>query len=173
MTATIINITDSLSLEQQTFGDLTTLYYGTILGGDLFFARRLNSDDWENSTDGNKLKALYQATRLIDQLNYRGDKTDDEQLLEFPRGLDTEVPEDIENAAYLIGHKLLQGYNIDKEFEKHFIEKSKFTNQLEIQRKTYTNTPAYAAAGIPSLEAWRLLLPYLRTYDEVDLVRIS
>ena len=99
-------------------------HYGSVSRGDQFFSARLHSFDWINATPDDKRGALVQAAELIDQFIYLGEKyavailgddaTEEEkrvadlsQPLEFPRGTVSQVPEDIERAAYLIAKALL------------------------------------------------------------------
>jgi hypothetical protein len=49
-------------------------YYGTLSGANAYFDQRLHSDSWSNSTASDRPKALTEATRIIDSLNYRGVK---------------------------------------------------------------------------------------------------
>lgn len=144
-------------------------YYGTTADADAYFSRRLHSDDWENAEEDDKIKSLYQATDIIDRLNFIGDKTDADQELEFPRGGDTTVPEDIKKATYEVAIKLLKGEDIDRDLT---VTRRKFGPQIETEYDPKA-TPVNRAAGILSTHAWRLLLPYLRDYNSVSLVRVS
>ena len=49
-------------------------YYGTIAEANAYFAARLHSEGWTDSAASDRPKALTEATRIIDQLNYRGVK---------------------------------------------------------------------------------------------------
>ena len=49
-------------------------YYGTLLGANAYFEARLHSESWSDSTPSDRPKALLEATRIIDSLNYRGVK---------------------------------------------------------------------------------------------------
>ena len=66
-------------------------YYGTISDGDTYFATKLRATAWTGATDADQEKALNMATRAIDQLNFKGDKYDEDQALEFPRDEDETV----------------------------------------------------------------------------------
>ena len=48
--------------------------YGTLLGANEYFDNRLHSESWSDSTPSDRPKALLEATRIIDSLNYRGVK---------------------------------------------------------------------------------------------------
>jgi hypothetical protein len=49
-------------------------YYGTLSGANAYFDNRLHSESWSDSTPSDRPKALLEATRIIDSLNYRGVK---------------------------------------------------------------------------------------------------
>ena len=49
-------------------------YYGTLTGANAYFANRLHSSAWSDSSATDRPKALTEATILIDSLNYRGVK---------------------------------------------------------------------------------------------------
>lgn len=118
---------------------------------------------------GDKYKALYMATRIIDRLNYIGSKTETDQEHEFPRNGETTVPQDILDACCEIAISLLDGYNDDIEYENQFVQQQKYSNV-----QTTYNRPAaseHIIAGVPSIVAWRLLKPYLRDPNAVSLSR--
>jgi hypothetical protein len=147
--------------------------YGTVGGGDTFFGQRLNGDDWLQASDNNKQKALNMATQAIDRLSFRGAKTDTEQDLEFPRGGDTTTPASIEQATYLIAIKFLQGNDPDLDIQQTLLERQRFGTNVEQQFLQNRNTPQHILVGIPSVEAWRLLVPYFRDFETVTLVRVD
>jgi hypothetical protein len=49
-------------------------YYGTLTEANAYFASRLHSETWEDSAATDRPKALTEATRIIDALNYKGVK---------------------------------------------------------------------------------------------------
>lgn len=49
-------------------------YYGTLVAANEYFDGRLHSESWNDSTPSDRPKALLEATRIIDSLNYRGVK---------------------------------------------------------------------------------------------------
>ena len=97
--------------------------YIEIVDANIYFGERLNTEEWDNASDANKLKALYMATRIIDRFNYRGEMTDESQEHQFPRGGDTEVPETIKEACCEIALKLLEEIDPDMEFENLPVQK--------------------------------------------------
>lgn len=48
--------------------------YGDVPGGDNYFAGRLHSTVWETASSQDKIKALATGTRIIDRLNFAGQK---------------------------------------------------------------------------------------------------
>ena len=135
-------------------------YYGTVTDGDTFFLTRLDHDVWDEASDDNKVRALNDASRAIDRLNFIGDKYDEDQELEFPRGDDTTVPTNIEHAAHLIAYDLLDGRDPQAEFEGLQQNASSWAPA----RSSYDRSavPEHIAHKIPNSYAWDLLKPYLR-----------
>lgn len=127
----------------------------------IFFDRRLNTYAWDNASENDRLKALKMATQRIDRLQFLGTRLDlaTPQLLEFPRDFQTIVPQDIEEATCLIAFALLDG--VDTEIEDQNL--SAITQAFSTARTTYEPSVRrdYIRNGIPSAEAWQLLLPYL------------
>lgn len=145
--------------------------YATIAQGDAFMAGQLDSSVWDAATRVTKHKSLVMATRAISRLNFSGCKVDEDQSLEFPRGDDTDIPVEIIEACVLIANAYLDGYNLD-----HEIQNQQLTSQTYASvSATYdrSTTMAYQAAGIPSYDAWLLLLPFLRDLRVFDMYRKS
>lgn len=147
-------------------------HYGTMNGALAFFDNRLHSTDFELATTQDRTSALYQATQLIDSLNFVDDKTDPDQELQWPRGGSEVVPQNIERACYLIAFELLVN---DVQLEP-FSEKADLASEGHGSARANYNAQdrsPHLVAGIPSFEAWRLLLPHLRSRSELTLSRIS
>jgi hypothetical protein len=164
--------------------------YATLAEANAYFDNRLYSSLWAASSSGDRDKALEQAARIIDRLNFAGEKnaasvvrlaltgrSDFEislsqeqydaivaagltQALQFPRGSDTVVPDDIKIASYEIAFALLDGVDPDKEFEDLGVVSQGYSSV----RTTYdrSTVPEHTNAGIPSPTAWRFLKPYVR-----------
>lgn len=49
-------------------------YYGTLAEANAYFAARLHSDTWTESNPDDRPKALTEATRILDALQYKGVK---------------------------------------------------------------------------------------------------
>lgn len=167
-------------------------YYGTVDEANEYFSSRLHEHAWYGSAVADRPKALIAATRLIDSLAFKGykatvytvldadpDATDEEiraaeaaQVLEFPRGADTEVPEAIRVATYELAHSLLDGKDPEAEIENLGVTSSGYSSV----RTTYNRnqTPIeHIVNGIPNAIAWRLIRPFLRDEDALRLARVS
>jgi P2-related tail formation protein len=165
--------------------------YGTLAGAITYFASRLHSDPWDEASADDRNRALLAATRVIDTLNYKGDKNavyvakladpeitdaaireaEASQPHEFPRGSDTSVPAAIEQANYEIALALLDGRDPDIELEAMGIS----SQGIESVRTTYARNQVpveHLINGVSSALAWRLLRPFLRDDDAVKLIRV-
>lgn len=172
--------------------------YGTVSGGNTFFAERLHAYDWDRSTPEDRQKALSQATELIDQFDYIGQKntvyvlqsnnpdtdwTTDEnrpiiqaaeeaQPLEFPRDADTTVPPEIETATYLIAKALLSGRDPEADLENLSVLQSQYGGvKTTYQREG--NNQEHMAHLIPSPQGFNLIRPFFRERDMFDIKRVS
>jgi hypothetical protein len=173
-------------------------YYGTISEANTYFSERLYTDAWDQASADNRVKALKQATRIIDALNYKGVKaavydimydsdgvllstqpTEDEKItadqsqeLEFPRGKDASVPEEIEWSCYEIAFALLEGFNPDTAADELRIIKQSYA----AVGTTYAEGDAameYLMYGIPNGTVWRWIRPRLVDDRSINLRRVS
>jgi hypothetical protein len=135
-------------------------YYGTVALADEFFEDRLLTQWWFGSTVRDRERSLIMATRAIDRLNYAGEKTSDDQELQFPRGNDSTVPDDILNAAYECALKYICGVDIDDEIRNIGMGGVQIAGGRGSVKPSFV--PEHLRAGIPSAEAWIYLRPYLR-----------
>lgn len=72
--------------------------YVTVAEADTYFGDRFGADDWLALTEEVKEQLLISAMPLLETYcDWSGEKTDDEQVLEFPRNGDTVVPQAIKN----------------------------------------------------------------------------
>ncbi len=146
-------------------------FYGTVPRANNYFARRLNTGTWDNAILDDKEAALVMAARAIDKLNFAGDKAVVTQELQFPRGDDTIVPIEIDQAGYEIALAFLDDYDLEQEAQTIGV----VTEAYSGVRTTYDAdfVPEHTVAGIPSIEAWRLLKPFLRDEKVLRLSRVS
>jgi hypothetical protein len=136
-----------------------------------YFLTRLNSEAYDVATTADRLAALTMATESIDRLNYLGAITESDQANQFPRDADTVVPDDIKKASAEIALMLLDGFDMELEFEQLNMVSQGYANV----RSTYDRTtpPPHIVAGIASSVAWRYLKPYLRDVNTLSINRVS
>ena len=147
------------------------LSYLTISEAQTYFNTRLHTQPWDCAIDDEKTKALAMSTKIIDRLNYEGEKTNEAQVNQFPRDADIDVPQDIKDATAEIALSLLDGVDPELEFENLAM----ITQQYGTIKSTYDRSinQEYKMAGVPSMTAWRMLKPYLRDSQGIDLNRVS
>ena len=171
-------------------------HYGTLSEANDYFNTRLHSDLWEGTDPAERTKALYSATRAIDRLDFAGEKAAAytyrqgltnpnqpsatellaiqaagiTQTLEFPRGADSTVPEDIEIACYELAYALLDGKDPQFELENLAMISQGYSAVRNTADRGYAQE--HLLAGIPSTSAWSYLKPYLRENKEIRVVRL-
>jgi len=146
------------------------IFYGSILDANNYFSMKLDAGLWFDSEDTRKSAALFQATQIIDSLNYVGTKVGE---LEFPRTIeDVEqetVPRSIVEAAYEIAYKLLDGYDADNEIKNLAVSSNGY-----VVRATYNAVVLdHIRAGVPSALAFTFLRPYLVDKETVNISRVN
>ncbi|REJ65638.1 MAG: hypothetical protein DWQ31_17000 [Planctomycetota bacterium] len=157
-----------------------------------YFEMRLHEQAWSAVKPVDRPRALRAATIIIDTLNFKGRKrsvnellqtdpgaslnsireAEAAQVLEFPRGADTEVPEAIRIACYEIAHSLLDGKDPELELENLGIVSQGYASV----RTTYSRNQVpieHIVNGVPNALAWRYLCPFLRDDDAIRLSRVS
>lgn len=145
--------------------------YADISFADEHFSERYGADEWTETSETNKNKLLKTATMIIDQLNFAGDKADEDQELEFPRGTDTVVPTMIKKACCEIALALLSGSDPQYEYDALFDTSS----GLDVGRVSRNPNDIHIMRihGIPSIVAWGFLRPFLRNGQELTLRRVD
>lgn len=146
-------------------------YYGTLTEADEYFSKRLNSDVWENAVINDREKSLYMATAAIDKLNFAGFKATDTQELQFPRVGDTVVPQEIEYACYECALAFLDGVNLEQEAQTIGVLTESYTGVRTAYDESHLNE--HLRAGIPTIDAWSYLKPFLRDAQQIIFNRIS
>lgn len=143
--------------------------YGTLERAEIYFDNRLRNQPWKKSTIAEKKAAMFEATELIDRLNFSGTKANTNQSRQFPRNNQTEVPEEIEKACYEVAFKLLDGYDPDFEIDNL----SSVGQGYSSVRSTYNRSfvMEHLSAGIPSAKAWAYLKPFLGDFKVLKLRR--
>lgn len=144
--------------------------YITEADATIYFGTRLYTDAWDDANSADRVKALEMSTRLIDSLNYLGEKTVETQINEFPREEETVVPDPIQEACAEIALKLLDGMEIDEEIENLGVVSQGYSSV----RTTYNRgfILEHLRAGIPSIDAWKKIKPYLADPGGVALYRV-
>ncbi len=146
--------------------------YITLADAEIYFSTyRIITSAWDAEADPAKTKALAAATKLIDQLSFDGDKADVDQALQFPRGSDTTVPTEIQEACCECAYSLLDGVDVEYEYENLRTVSMGFANVRSSQNPGMV--PEHKSAGIPSFLAWRLLKPFLRSIGSISIQRTS
>jgi len=145
--------------------------YGNLTEANNYFARRLRSKYWQEATTDEKIAALTEATRIIDSLNFIGTKTSTEQLLEFPRGKDTQVPFSIRIASYEIALALLDEVDPNLEVENLSSQSQGFGGLRDTYSRDFVLD--HIRAGVPSAQAWAYLKPYLIDPNTIRLSRVD
>ncbi len=143
--------------------------YATETEGTTYMLDVLDSAAWDDAEPSLRTKALGQATRIIDKLNFIGAKTVVTQVNQCPRGTETTVPTDIRDASIEIAFALLDGVNPDLERENLNV----VAQGLSSAKTSYTRIFAapHIAAGVPSMVAWDLLRPFLRDGQQIATLR--
>jgi hypothetical protein len=143
--------------------------YIDVNGAQSYFDTKLHTEAWDDASDVDKLKALIEATRAIDRLNYVGSRTDPAQLLEFPRNGDVNLPEGVQIACCEIALKLLDDFDIEMEINNLAATNQNYSGVRTNYDRSFVLE--HLSAGIPSAVAWAYLKPYLSDPRRVRLVR--
>lgn len=163
----VLNFTQSAMVRNVT----PVMMYGSIEKADAYFGNLLEGQRWMYTDINRKRMALISATRRIDRLNFRGVKSDAAQPLQFPRGTDTLVPDEIQWACFELAQELLKGVDPNTERDNTQVTVQAY-GSLRTEFDPGTVLP-YMVAGIPSATAWGLLEPYLEERRSVDLRRVT
>lgn len=150
---------------------MSSAYVTNSEANTFFQDERYNSALWNQTDESTKTKLLLEATRLIDNLNFMGDKAVEAQELEFPRGTDEDVPEDIKIACYEIAYAILSGRDV----EHDALLAGQNTASTQLGRLVVDPDVVNLAKvhSIPSVKAWSKLRPYLRNGSVITLSRVD
>lgn len=126
----------------------------------------MDTSVWDRSSEAQRTKSLSRATLQIDNLNFSGVKTSPTQVSQFPRNGFSIIPDGIQVACIELALVLLDGF--DPELEEGMLGTTT-TSYAAVRRTSDPGmTQDHIRAGIPSLTAWRRLLPFL--HDPYALV---
>lgn len=145
--------------------------YVSAAAAEAFFKNRLPETMWTEATVVEKVQALNMATQAIDKLNYIGERASTSQTHQFPRDDDSEVPQDIKDACCLCAVKFLDDWNSD-DVREEMVANYQAIGPVKRSSERDAYLP-HLTLGIPSAEAWDLLVPYLRQPGALKLDRIS
>ena len=146
--------------------------YGSQAGSIRYWSRRLDGQLWLISPDLSQINALITATAMINNLRFVGRLTDPLQQGEFPRNGSLVVPIGIQEATYELAMALLKDTDLETEYRNLFVTKRDF-GSIRTDYDYSLKGPEHIVAGIPSLKAWHLLLPFLSPDRTVKLSRKS
>lgn len=144
--------------------DTQTGIYQTISQAQTYFNDILTTDAWDNSDNNKRLKALKEATKIIDRLPLMTDYV-------YTDKQDTDIPNDIKYACNEIAYALLDGVNIEREFQSLGVDSQTFSNTRVAYKDYYL--AEHVLAGVPSLRAWLYIKPYLRDTKSIKLERVN
>jgi len=153
--------------------------YISVYDASLYFQTRLGTDAWDNATPIDQAKSLAQATRSVERLNFAGIKVDPNQPFQWPRVMNPRrvaqagtpiFPQDIKFAICEIALNLLDGVDADLEDEllgsmSDAYATVRVTSDPKVARD-------HIKAGIISVTAWRLLLPWLQDPRTVHIQKV-
>lgn len=143
-----------------------------------YMSNIFESDDWDLTDNNKRIKALAEATLIINNLQYRGTKTDPNQENEFPRlidGLDIGVPEDIKKACVEIAFSLTKGFDSEMDIRETMTESRQIGGRdTGINSSFYRKSDlAHVRHGVMSHRAWGYLEPYLENYRNIKFERVN
>jgi hypothetical protein len=150
-----------------------SLYAERTYADNYMAAHRLVTDAWDALNNSKKDIALQMATAAMENLDYQGDKTVDTQDLQFPRGGDTTIPIPLQNACCEIAYAFADGVDLEQEYERLRMVSQGFANVRSTYKADPNVLPEHHLNGIPSIIAWRLILPFLRDIGAVTIQRTS
>lgn len=160
--------TESMTLEITS----VPVMYGSIAGGDRYFSEVIYGQLWLISTVDKKRKAMVTATKMLEQLPFQGYPTEEAQALSFPRNGETATPTPVEEATYELALQLLKGRDAETEQRQLFVKSRKFGRITTDFDHTMAGQE-HVIAGIPSLEAWKRIRPFLAPNLTLNLRRES
>ncbi len=150
---------------------MTIETYADVATAQAYLDNRLSSftQPWDLAIDDDRLAALCTATEMIDRLNFLGCRTVAVQTLQFPRDGDTAIPEEIIRATALCAVTLLDGFDVEIELENLNMISQGYANV----RSSFDRSvkPPHIINGIPNVEAWRYISPFLRSPNELEINR--
>lgn len=132
-----------------TIGSTTYLTYATVAQADKYLEADFGASVWRAPASAdNKARALVTATRVLDRMDWLGDRAEDDQQLAWPRintgvssVIDDEVPQAVIDASIELANAILIGADV-------------------------ANNPT-TSSGIKSQKAGSVAIEYFRDFDVV------
>ena len=146
-------------------------FYGSMVGAINYFSKKLNTNAWDDALYEDREASLIQATIAIDRLNFLNNKTSSSQNLQFPRGTDITIPVEIEYACYEVALSLLDGVDMEQEAQTVGVMSESHSGVRTTYDESYVNE--HLRAGIPSIQAWGFLKPFLRDPLQLRVSRVT
>jgi hypothetical protein len=129
---------------------------------------KIDRSEWESASTGSKEIWLNKATRALDSLVWKGIRAN--QTNAFPRGSETDIPQDILDATAELAFAYSCGVNPDLEFDNLSITSRKLG---PVSTTSDTTIPkVFVILGIVSLDAYRLIAPYLQSQKLQRIERV-
>jgi hypothetical protein len=142
--------------------------YCTVEQGEAYAMTSFKHEVWDNATDDDKLRALLDASDLIDNLNYSGVACSTNTAnRQFPRE-GASIPDKIIKACYELAYALLDGADPELEMESAY-QAARTFDTINITRSVIHPRLTH---GIVSMKAWILLRPFLRDPNALTLTRV-
>jgi len=147
--------------------------YATLNDAEAYLSLGLGDehDAWFEATEERKYQALESATRLMLRLPWKGLKATVGQRLWHPIAGEDEIPQDLVDACTLTASALLDQRRPEEEYMSVGRSGERYGPVSE-SRDTSLQAPHFVA-GIPSLEAWRLIRPYIMSDGLVNIMRVD
>lgn len=128
---------------------------------------------WNLAANAAKLTpALKMATNLIDTLHFIQRKADADQIREFPRGNDTEVPVEVAQACCEIAGALLRGKTLDDIAESDGIAAESVGDASVSYSEGGARELLEKSGQLPSPQAYRLLREWIADPRRINLRRV-
>jgi hypothetical protein len=149
--------------------------YITVANGDLQYEKKLPTsiwgfdsdglniliDVWEDSLEDVKLRALEEATRIIDSFEYDGYPTTPEQEYEFPRNGANSIPKSVNDATMELAVELLKR-NIAKQNMNPWLSNAIDNNAKQAQIGVADTREFYIMRDPTSY--YKIVHPYLKLW---------
>ena len=137
--------------------EVGTNSYVSIAEATAYLSERLYADAWTAADAATHEKALIMAARVIDRQVLAGIKADSAQVMQFPRGSDTSVPQAVKHAQVEEALALLdRGNSKRRKMQQEGVTSFSIGSLMESFNGAYGR-----AVPLVSQEARELLRPYL------------